>query len=126
MLKIILTIKDALCNPRKIGKFCCVFWSNYSKLVFIIFSVAILLAGGYLWYKNIYQSEWSDEKKRQHKNAQNKEVIFKEKEFDDVFEEIKRKNKVYEGASKPVKDIFEPYAGDKKSSAASNNAITTP
>lgn len=110
----ILKLSRNLGNPKNIGKFFCDFWNNRNKLVFIIFSLIILLIGGYFWYGNIYRSGWNGEKKLQYKNAQNKEILFRENEFDAVVEEIRRKKQVYEGTSKSVKDIFEPYAGEKK------------
>lgn len=122
----ILKLSKNLCGAKNFGRLLCAFWNSHNKLIFAIFSAVILLVGGYLWYGNIYRSGWNSEKKLQYKNAQNQEVIFKEKEFDEVIDEINRKQKAYGGISKPSKDIFKPYAEDKKETAPADTGITAP
>jgi hypothetical protein len=100
-------------SPKNIGKTFCSVWNNNYRLFFMVFSVALMLLGVYMWYQNIYRSEWSDEKKENYKNSQSRGVEFKEKEFKAIIEEIQRKSNNFGEMSKITKDIFQSYTPKK-------------
>ncbi len=99
---------------KNIGKFFRHFWDKYRKACFIFFSLAVMLFGFYLWYKYLYQSDWSNEEKSQYISSKNKEVEFKDQEFKKVLQGIEVRRAAYEKPSELAKDIFKPYEGEEK------------
>jgi hypothetical protein len=88
------------------------FWGNHSRMLFSIFSAAVLSAGIYFWYQNTYQSDWNSEQRNQYKVSQDKQTKFKEQEFKKVIAESENRKKIYEESLTPAKDIFASYQGE--------------
>jgi len=88
------------------------FWENHSRMLFSIFSAAVLSAGVYFWYQNTYQSDWNSEQKNQYKISQSKQAKFKEQEFKKVIAESENRKRISEESPSPAKDIFAPYQGE--------------
>ncbi|MFH0969064.1 MAG: hypothetical protein V1804_00985 [Patescibacteria group bacterium] len=115
--------KNNYLDPKKIMGVCSAFWNNHSKLIFAIFSFAIIFLGTFFWYRIIYKSDWSSEEKEQYKNSQNKEVQLKDKELKLIIEEIDRKKSVYGEPAKEYKNIFAPYIGKNDLEVGINNNV---
>jgi hypothetical protein len=113
-------------NPKATGRFICWFWNKYRKGCFALFSFMVILLGAYLWYHDLYQSDWSSEKIRQFNSSQNKEIEFKEKEFQRVLSEIERRKGIYDKTSDSVKDIFKPYTGEETEERLPGNSSSVP
>lgn len=98
---------------KKTGQFLASYWMKCYQVVFI---VVFLLAGGiglYLWYTSLYQSDWSEEKKREYSLTQSREINLKEEDFKKVLGDIENRKKIFESEHQPLKDIFKPYEGAK-------------
>jgi hypothetical protein len=80
----------------------------HTPLFFFALSVAIVI-GGYVWKQNVYSGEWSEVKKREYLNTQNKEVIFKEDAFQKVSDDILLRKEENLKEYQPIKDVFKPY-----------------
>jgi preprotein translocase subunit SecG len=115
-----LKFKKQSFTPDNLGKSLSDFWDKHSGILFFLFSLITILLGVYLWYQNIYQSEWNSEKKNQYKSSQNKEVNFKENDFKNAIKEIERKKENYNSKLKLDKDIFIPYSAEKKEEISNN------
>jgi hypothetical protein len=107
-------------NLNSIGKWFCRIWDRNCGLFFFLFSLIILSFGAYYWHKNIFRSDWSEQKKIEYKSTHNKEVSFKEKEFNKVLEETGRKERLYQEESKFIRDIFQSYAVEIKNTNEEN------
>lgn len=84
----------------------------WQKIHMSLFFFALLIAiaiGGYVWKQNVYSGEWSNIKKQEYLNTQNKEVIFKENDFQKISEDILLRKEENTKEYQPMKDIFTPY-----------------
>jgi hypothetical protein len=84
-------------------------WQKMHVLLFFVGLFIFIAIGGYIWKQNIYSGEWSNEKKQEYINTQNKEVIFKEDDFQKVFDDISSRKEENSKEYQPIKDIFKPY-----------------
>lgn len=100
--------KDSLAS-KNILKYCFDFWDRYFKVFFLLFSLAILFSGVYFWFQIAYRSDWNAEQKKQYQNSQNKEVEFREQQFNKVVEEVNRKKDAYDKSIQVGRDIFASY-----------------
>lgn len=113
-----LKFKKEYFNLKNISRVILDFWDGHSPLFFAIFSMLVLFSGSYLWYQNIYRSEWTSERKEEYKNLQSREIELKERDFKKVMEEVRRKRKVYDEEFEDSRNIFVPYIDTKKETAA--------
>jgi len=84
-------------------------WQKMHMPLFFIVLIAAIIIGGYIWEQSIYSGGWSKEKKQEYLDTKNKEVIFQEKDFQKVFDDITLRKEKSAKAYQPVKDIFKPY-----------------
>ena len=111
LFKFRFKFKKGNLNVKKpAGKFF-YFWIKHNKATFIIALLAVCGVGLYLFYKNLYEEQWSQEDKIQHINSQRREVNLKEDKFKKVMEEIRRKEDAYKIEFQPVNDIFKLLEG---------------
>jgi cell division protein FtsL len=115
-----------------VAKLFSVFRDKYSKVFFLLFSAVILMLGIYLWYEDMYYSDWSSEKKEEYKKSQNKKIELKEEELKNIIKENSQRKSVYDSALKSVKNIFTSYQKDEpvkpadmgKTSSGNSNSST--
>lgn len=108
-IKNLLKFKKTGSDAKKTGKKMIHCWICHQQAVFIIFVLVSAAAGSYVWYKSLYQSEWSAEEKNNYLISQNREVNLKEEEFRKVIGEIENRKNLFDSEFQPVKDIFKPY-----------------
>lgn len=84
-------------------------WQKTHILLFFVVLIIFIVIGGYVWKQSIYSGEWSNEKKQEYLNTQNKEVIFKEEDFQKVLNDISSRQDEISKTYQPIKDVFNPY-----------------
>ena len=84
-------------------------WKKIHTLLFFVFLLIFIAIGGYVWKQNVYSGEWSNARKQEYLNTQNKEVIFKENDFQKVSSDISLRKEENSKEYQPIKDIFKPY-----------------
>jgi hypothetical protein len=86
------------------------FWQKISKIVLVVFLGAMIFLGGYIWQKSLSGGAWSDEKKQEYLDTQNKEVILNESSFEKAFLNVEmRKKNISNDNTKVRKNIFKTY-----------------
>ena len=96
-------------NKEKIVSLIAHIWQKiHIMLFFILLSISIFF-GGYVWQQNLYGSGWSAEKKQEYINTQNKNVIFKENDFQKILDDIQTRTNENTKEYQPIKDIFKTY-----------------
>jgi len=98
-------------NFRDIVQKCAWIWDKGHKIVLVIFFIALVGLGSYVWYQSIYSGQWSADKKQQYLNSQEKGVSLKEWEFNKTLDDIKQRKQAFDSDYTPIKDIFIPYPG---------------
>ena|SRR6185369_4188690 len=86
-----------------------VFWQKIRKAVFFVFLIGMVALGGYVWQKNLSAGGWSDEKKQEYLNAQNKGVIFNEGAFNKAILDVESRRQKNVISRQQIKDIFKAY-----------------
>jgi hypothetical protein len=84
-------------------------WAKTHMFIFFVFLFCLIILGGYVWQKNIYNAQWSDERKQQYMNSQDRKIIFNEKDFQEVTNEIQSRKNESQKQAISLKDIFLPY-----------------
>jgi hypothetical protein len=84
------------------------FFLNHSELIFMLFFVGMTFYSGFLVYRYIYTSVWSQEQKDAYlKELKKDEVNFKIDEFNAVVDRIKKRQEIYNTeVVLDVRDIF--------------------
>lgn len=110
-MKLNLNFKNSPLNLdlKHVKDMAAVLWKKIHTLLFFSFLLCMIGLGGYIWQRNVSGSGWSEEKKQEYLNTQNKRTIFRESDFRKAIEGTqKRKNNIsedYQG----VRDIFKSY-----------------
>ena len=86
-----------------------VIWERYHKFLLVIIFLGLVSFGAYIWYDSFYSGAWSEDKKQQYLNSQEKSVTLKEKEFKRVLDNIDQRRKEYQGDYQQIKDVFQTY-----------------
>ncbi|EKD46434.1 MAG: hypothetical protein ACD_67C00237G0001 [uncultured bacterium] len=84
-------------------------WQKSYKAILVILLVVAIASGAYIWRKSLSGGQWSEEKKQEYLNAQNKGVIFKEGDFKKATEDVEMRKKKADGEQESIKDIFKAY-----------------
>lgn len=84
------------------------FWKKIYKTIVLILFVAAISLGAYIWRSALSGGGWSEERKSEYLNSQNKSVIFNEKSFEKALADL-RLRKSGQDNQQPVKDIFKDY-----------------
>lgn len=82
------------------------FWYRHYKVMFFMGFLVVLGFGGFVWYKNLYQYQWSEETKKAFLEQHFKETRFKERAFNNVVEHLKERARFHEGTPALSRDIF--------------------
>ncbi|MDH4330171.1 MAG: hypothetical protein OEV93_01315 [Candidatus Moranbacteria bacterium] len=83
------------------------FWFDHYGLFFLLIFISVSLFGAYLLYKNIYLSDWSDEKKQEYISSKQSVTTLKKDQFDQVIQSINRRHGFSERRFEPINNIFE-------------------
>ncbi|MFZ3032042.1 MAG: hypothetical protein WA082_03330 [Candidatus Moraniibacteriota bacterium] len=82
------------------------FWYRHYKVMFFFGFLVVLGFGGFIWYKNLYQYQWSEETKKTFLEQHFKETRFKERNFVGVVERLKERAIFHETTPVISRDIF--------------------
>jgi hypothetical protein len=86
-------------------------WLKVYKLLIVLYLLAAIGFGSYVWYQNLYSGQWSQDKKQKFIDSQEKTIILKEKDFRNTLSEIEKRKIEFEKEYQTEKDIFIPYEG---------------
>jgi hypothetical protein len=82
------------------------FWYQHYKKLFLVGFIGVLGSGGYFWYSNLYQYQWTEEKKNQFVEQHFKATVFREKQFRQLVDGLKDRAKRHEEPVSLARDIF--------------------
>lgn len=82
------------------------FWYRHYKLLFFFGFLSVAAYGGYSWYRNLYQYQWSDQQKTEFLEKNFTETAFQEKNFQDVVARLKERSRIHEQDLILERDIF--------------------
>jgi hypothetical protein len=85
------------------------FWNNYYKVFFGIVIIGVLVAGGYIWYKSLYEDAWSQQAREEYRLSKKSGVIFNEEKFLGVLDSIDKRRLEYLNVQTEIKDVFKKY-----------------
>lgn len=94
---------------KTVGSLLLHFWLKIHIALFFALLLGFIAFGWYTWKKNLYGGGWSEEKKQEYLNTQNKAVIFKEKDFRGAITNVQERKKSFEEKYEPMKDVFKAY-----------------
>ena len=100
---------DSKIDIKSIFKMASNVWKKIHTLLFFVALLIAIAFGGYIWKQNVYSGEWSNAKKQEYINSQNKEIIFKEADFKKVTNDIQARKNASENPYQPIKDIIKEY-----------------
>ena len=89
-----------------IGEKIALFWNRFFKLFLTLFFLGVAAWGGYLWYFNLYNSQWSEAEKNTFLNTQSKETDFKKDILEKVIRKIDESQEKFNQETLPAKNIF--------------------
>jgi hypothetical protein len=96
-------------NKKQVVSSLAHFWEKIHTTLFFILFFSLIILGGYIWKQSLYGKGWSEAKKQEYMNTQNKRVIFKEDDFNKIVSDIQTRKNENSDSYQPIKDIFEPY-----------------
>lgn len=82
-------------------------------IIFISLVVMVLFCIN-LWYRYIYHSEWSEEKKKEYLNSQERGVVFDRERFNVVISQQEKRKSEFEKETEKQEDIFRLGEKNKK------------
>ncbi|NTV55129.1 MAG: hypothetical protein HGA16_01355 [Candidatus Moranbacteria bacterium] len=85
--------------------------TRYSKWIFVLLFLVAFGSGMLIWYRNIYQGDWSDEVKRQYMDSTFRETSFRDESFRGAIDSISRRAESYQTDVRVKNDIFAPFPG---------------
>lgn len=84
-------------------------WKKSRTFLFFLFLAASILGGGFAWQQSLSGSGWSQQRKQEFMDSQNKNVEFNQQSYQKISEQIEERNNVIKGEYQPAKDIFATY-----------------
>lgn len=93
-------------NYKKLGLEARNFLAAKGLEFLILIAVVLLAYGGYLWYKFIFHPQWSEGRKQEYMNTQEKETVFNQNKFSAVIGEIEARKNEYNKKIENIPDIF--------------------
>lgn len=78
------------------------------RMNYFIYILMFLLTGFFvfLWYTHIYNSQWDELKKQEYINSKDKGVVFNERVFNDIVQEMDSRNQEFQKTKDNLEDIF--------------------
>lgn len=93
-------------NLRGVFKSGLIFVVNKRRWIVLFAALALLAYCAFLWYQYIYNARWSDSKKQEYIQTKAKEVVFDENKFDEVVNELERRESESKNNLASPRDIF--------------------
>jgi len=85
------------------------FWQKIYKLILLAFLLGVIFLGGYIWEKSLSGSAWSEEKKQEYLDAQNKSVVFNEDAYKKVISDFEIRKNYNVTNREDMNNIFKSY-----------------
>ncbi len=82
---------------------------NHRQVIFIVLLIFSALAGIYVWYRSLYETEWTQEEKDNYNLSQAREVDLKTELFREIIEKLDERERRFKAEKQEVIDIFQPY-----------------
>ena len=82
------------------------FWYRHYKAMFFCGFLVVFSIGGYFWYQNLHQYQWSEERKKLFLEENFKETQFKERDFEAVVNRLKNRADSHKSSPVLSRDIF--------------------
>jgi hypothetical protein len=101
--------KFSFAMPEKSGDLIMRLWRKLRTVMFLIFSLAWIIPAIYVYKQSVMDASWSEEKKQEYINSQNKQVVFKEDDFNKTIADIQFRKNFNLDSYQSAKDIFAPY-----------------
>lgn len=84
-------------------------WKKSFKLIFFFCLMGVFIFGWQIWQKSLSGNSWSAEKKQEYLNSQNTEILFNQKNFEKVLENVEARKQASMEQAKEFRDIFKGY-----------------
>lgn len=84
-------------------------WNKIHMMLFFLLLIGFIAAGWRIWQQSLSGAGWSQQKKQDYLNSQNKEITFKEKEFVKTIEDMEARQRARSEEYRSIKNIFLPY-----------------
>lgn len=82
------------------------FWYRHYKAMFFFGFLIVFCIGGYFWYQNLHQYQWSEDRKKSFLEENFKETQFKERDFESVVSRLQERADSSQTSPKLSRDIF--------------------
>lgn len=104
-----LNFSSSKISGKDLLKSTAIAWKKSRKIIFLIIMLSFIFAGWNIWTKSISGSGWSQQRKQEFMDAQNKQVEFKEREFNKIKEEVESRQQKSAENLQELKDVFKNY-----------------
>lgn len=84
-------------------------WRKSRTFLFFLFLAASIFGGGFIWQQSLSGSGWSQQRKQEFMDSQNKNVEFNQKPYQKIIEQIEIRSSVIAEEYRSVKDVFATY-----------------
>lgn len=84
-------------------------WRKSRTTLFYVLLVGVIVAGWVIWQQSLKGAGWSDQRKQEFSDSQNKNIEFKEEAFKNVIDKIEERETENNQEYQPIKDIFTAY-----------------
>lgn len=81
-------------------------WLKYFPYFLFLLIAIVVTFGGYVWYAYVYTKELSEEETTIYINQKKQEVIFREKKFNELKDQIIQRAERFDEQRKEYNDIF--------------------
>lgn len=96
-------------DSNSFGRSAGLIWRQIRTPLFYILLVGVILTGWAIWQKSLKGAGWSDQRKQEFSDSQNKNIEFKEEAFTTVTANIETRKEESSQEYQPIKDIFTTY-----------------
>jgi hypothetical protein len=84
-------------------------WKKSHRILFFVLLFGAITLGFYQWNRNLYSSTWSNAKKKEFINSQDKGVVLNENNFKKALDIVAQREEENSKKSEPKKDFFKAY-----------------
>ena len=81
-------------------------WSRYQRIVFLFACLAVIVAGVWKGYHDVYVFQWTEQQKSDYREKSLRLVQFRESAFDRVIEVVRAKSDQFVSQTGNMQDIF--------------------
>lgn len=79
---------------------------KYSRVLVLIFAISVLGYCVYIWYAEIFSSEWDEARKQEYIKSKEDAVVLNKAGFESILEESRARREISQEALKEMSDIF--------------------